>query len=175
MKTTFLLLMLFVGTAVAPFAASQPSRSTPEALRSAVNAALRNDAAAAEEDLAGAIVSPAGSRGWHLELAVLLMRLVHDVQQEGRCSILNALVSSAAGHLTQAEVLSTTRSEQAQAKALTGLLNERYIGNISAAALSYRAASQLNPNHPFARKSAERLERSEDSLRRRLASKASKP
>lgn len=160
-----------VGAAVSP----RPEASEKAlAYRQAIDAAKRNDAATAQAMASAAANSPSGSREWLIETSVIFMSLIGNVQQEGRSTIFPQIIAATSQRLAQAEQISTTPAQKAQARALVGLLNERFIGNLDAAAAAYRAAAVLDPKHPHAGKAADRLERSEANLRQRLAAKSNK-
>lgn len=129
-------------------------------VRSAHDAARRDDPIATEQFIVSMNKSTLNSSAWHVETAQRLIQLAHDVPRQGpRGKAIPALVASALQHLNQAEGLTTNARERASIKALAGLIHERYLGDHTAALTNYRAAAVLAPENAIAVKAAARLQR----------------
>lgn len=128
------------------------------AIAEAYAAALANDAATAEQLLVRVNRAPVGTAAWHVETAQRLMQMAYDVPRQGRTTIGPEITARALRHLADAEPIARDAQERASVFALAGLIQERFVGDHAAAIASYRAAAQLNPEHPRARASADRLE-----------------
>ena len=142
----------------------------------AIQAALDNNADLVEASVSQLLADRGqpdlpGSAAWHISMGLQLMQVVRQTPQEGngRSTILSGLAHRAEAHVQQGDTLASSSVQHASAKALLGLLNERYFGNMSAAVAYYRAAVALDPAHTLAQRSADRLERSEARLHQRLA------
>jgi hypothetical protein len=130
------------------------------AVERAMAKAKQGDAVAAEQELLAVARGPLASSSGQLEIAQRLILLAHDSpRQRGQTPAVPALIASALQHLQQAEQLAANPQQKASARALAGLVQERFIGDQTAALASYRAALALAPDHPGAQRAAERLER----------------
>lgn len=147
--------------------AAHSTSDNSQHMQRAIAAALRNDVVSVETEVTALASAPASSPRWHTEIALHLLAVVHRAPRTGRCDILTPLVTSAIGHLNQAELTSISTREKASSKALLGIIYERFRGDMDAAIVSYRAAAALDPQHTPAIQAAQRLERTRENIRLR--------
>jgi hypothetical protein len=111
-----------------------------------------------------------GTAAYFMASAQRLLELAEQISLEGRTDKVAPLASRALQNLAQAETYAKTAAVQAQAKTLAGMIYERYFGDTDSALASYKAASQLSPGTADrAQEAAERLKRSDDNVKARLA------
>jgi len=150
-----------------------PAPSVEEtAIRNARDLARQHNAAGAEAQLVLANDAQPNSADWHVQAAQRLMWLAHDTpQQTAVTDVSPQLAASALQHLRQADALTQDAQKKANIKTLIGLLQERYFGDHAAALASYQAAVQLAPDHPQAKRRADRLQRMEAHTAEKLQAK----
>ncbi len=116
--------------------------------------------AAAEAAVLQLNLAPARSSAWHFESAHRLLHLSQDLINEGGSKSVLKLIESAQMHLREVERLSSNARERASAKSTLAYIEERFMGDLKAAALLYAEAIALSPeNSPSARENSERLKR----------------
>ncbi len=107
--------------------------------------------------------------GWYLETSQRLIHLGGNLRRESPNRVA-AVMNQALRRLSEADSAAGSagdRRAQANAKALTAFIHERYRGDRASALASYRAALQLDPNDRSSQEAVERLQLSEAILRAR--------
>lgn len=153
-------------------AAPTATRDLPEmraAFSDAQGSALRNDIAGVRSALRRQARAEIATAEGQIDLALRIMHLVSSVSREGRSDILSELVSDAQDHLSRALALARSDEQRARVLALSGLLNERYVGNLDVAEARYRAAAELDQRHPHAKAAADRLAKNKQMITLRKA------
>jgi tetratricopeptide (TPR) repeat protein len=122
-----------------------------------------NSLAAAEAKLTSLNVAKANTADWHMETNHRLMQLADSLARDGQRSTTKGLVTQSLQHLDEAEKLALAAKDvrgQAQAKAATGKIHERYLGDPVAAIAAYQAALKLTPTDKGIEEALDRLQRS---------------
>ncbi len=141
------------------------------AVASAHDLALADKIGPAELALTAANHSKPNTAQWHIETAQRLIQLADQMARENRPAVVSGLIASALQHLTTADSLTTNPTVKANAKTLTGFIQERYLGDADSALASYQAAALLAPNDKRAAEAADRVKRTSDELRGKLSGK----
>lgn len=146
---------------------AQASRA---AIDSAKTLAKSNDLGAAEQALTKVSAFQANTPDWHVETTQKLVAVAHELSRDGATSpaTITALANKSLQHLSQVETGSTDSRVKANAKAMAGFIQQRYVGDPAAALASYRAALALSPNDKSIKENLDRLEKSDAILRARL-------
>jgi hypothetical protein len=108
--------------------------------------------------------APANSAQWHIETAQRLIGTAEDLTRDALPGAAAALAQAAMRHLSTAESLAPSPSVLAAAKTLEGFIQERYLGDLSSALSSFKAAAQSSPDDKRAAEAAERTQRTTDTL-----------
>lgn len=146
------------------------AQATRAAIDSAKALAKGNDIVAAEQALTKVSSFQANTPDWHVETTQKLVAVAHELSREGATSpaTITALANKSLQHLSQVETTATDARVKANAKAMAGFIQQRYVGDPAAAITSYRAALALSPNDKSIKENLERLEKSDAILRARL-------
>lgn len=137
------------------------------ALGNAKALAKANHLAAAEQALAQLNLALANTAEWHLETAQRLVQLAEQVARDGAPANVAPLVRQALQQLALAEQRATTPGATLNAKLLAGFIHERFLADAKSALASYQAAVQLAPDSAEAKEKSERMQKTDDTFRRK--------
>lgn len=134
-------------------------------LENAKALAHAKNGAGAEAALMAMNVTRAGTGAWHLEAAQRLVQLADALVTDAHGMDPDDAIKRALQHLNQADVPSNDLSLRVAAKLLAGFIQERFVGNSSAALACYQAAADLDPGSPHTKEALERRRRTDDAFR----------
>jgi hypothetical protein len=150
------------------FDGEKDSRQT---LADAKGLAKKGDLAGVEQKLVALNLSKPGTSDWHMETTQRLMQTAGDLVREGSPKQVNAIVSQSLQHLDQAANLAKAAKDvrgQANAKVMTGFIQERFSGDAASAIASYQAALQLVPDDKATLEALDRLQKADANLRAKI-------
>lgn len=101
-----------------------------------------------------------GTAGWHLETGNRLLGVAWKLSQEGKAAAAMRAAALALEHTRQAIALAGTADGDlvSNASFTAALIQERFFGDLKAAAASFRAGARLATNKDFAETELRRLE-----------------
>jgi hypothetical protein len=105
---------------------------------------------------------------WHFETSGKLILLAHDLARDNSPQTVKDVANLTLQQLTQAADATTDSKVKAQAKAASGFVQERLLGDFPSAITAYRAAAQLSPTDTTIQETLGRLERTDAILQARL-------
>lgn len=189
------LAVIFTGAALAPLAAQQPGSpgnpagkgnpSTPggqivpvvpsndlqTARANAKAFAKSNRLKEAEDELTRHNKMPANTAEWHYETSQKLLDLAQQLAGDRNPSAVRGLAARSLDHLKEVSNRSIDARTRGKAKALEAVIQERMLGDPTAAIASYQAALQANPGDDGTKEALERLQRADAKLRARIQPK----
>jgi cytochrome c-type biogenesis protein CcmH/NrfG len=143
------------------------ARATMETAKQLVK---NGDVSGAEIALTTLNLTKPDTAEWNIETAQALMQTAEQIAREGQPQNVPALGNRALQLLVQLETKTNNPATRAAAKTLAGFIQERYLADPQGAVASYEAAAQLAPEKSQrAKEAAERLRRTDDKLKEKVA------
>lgn len=132
-----------------------------------------NNIAAAEQALTRSNGFQKDTPEWHFETTQKLMQAAHDLSKEGKNSeaATRALAVQSLQHLTDVAAIAKDNATKSKAKSGSAFIQDRYLGDPTAAIASYQAALQLTPNDPAVKEALDRLQKADANLRAKIRAK----